>query len=70
MKILKSRYGGVGQLIQYQFAPCTLAMVPKDDDLYERALQERQYWLAGDDWQKAVYRHKTGDQSLEFKIDG
>jgi hypothetical protein len=66
MKILKSRDGGVGQLVQYQFAPLTLAIVPKDDALYERALRERQYWLAGDDWNKAVYRYKTGDNSLEF----
>jgi len=66
MKILKSRDGGVGQLVQYQFAPLTLAIVPKDDVLYERALRERQYWLAGDDWKKAVYRYKTGDNSLEF----
>lgn len=64
MKILKSRDGGVGSLVQYQFAPLTLAIVPKDDPLYERALRERQYWLAGDDWQKAVYRYKTGDNSL------
>jgi len=66
MKILKSRDGGVGQLVQYQFAPLTLAIVPKDDNLYERALRERQYWLAGDDWKRAVYRYKTGDESLEF----
>jgi hypothetical protein len=67
MKILKSRDGGVGQLIQYQFAPLTLAIVPKDDVLYERALKERQFWLAGDDWKKAVYRHKTGDMKVDFK---
>ena len=69
MKILKSRDGGVGQLIQYQFAPLTLAIVPRDDVLYERALRERQYWLAGDDWKKAVDRYITGDESLEFVVD-
>ena len=64
MQILKSRDGGVGTLIQYQFAPLTLAIVPKDDDLYERALREKQYWLAGVDWKKAVYMHQTGDERL------
>lgn len=65
MQILKSRDGGVGTMIQYQFAPLTLAIVPKDDpDYFERALRERQYWLAGVDWEKAVYMHATGDERL------
>jgi hypothetical protein len=60
-RIKKSRQGGVGALAKYQFAPLTLAMVPTDDPLYERALMERQYALAGDDWKTAVQRHLTGN---------
>lgn len=63
-KILKSRNGGVGTFIPYQFAPLTLAMVPLDDPLYERALQERMYASAGDNWKQAVTRHKTGSMRL------
>jgi 5S rRNA maturation endonuclease (ribonuclease M5)/archaellum biogenesis ATPase FlaH len=66
MQILKSRDGGVGTLVQYQFAPLTLAIVPKDDpEYFERAMRERQYWLAGVDWKRAVYMHATGDERLD-----
>lgn len=70
MKILKSRDGGVGKQMRLQMAPLTLAIVPINDDLYERALAERQYKLAGDDWKQAVYRHKTGDKSVQVGIEG
>lgn len=63
-KIKKSRNGGVNTLAKYQFAPLTLAMVPIDDPLYERAIIERQYAYAGDNWQQAVERHKTGELSI------
>ena len=63
-RIKKSRQGGVNALAKYQFCPLTLAMVPVDDILYERALAERQYALAGDDWKKAVERHLTGNMDL------
>jgi uncharacterized protein YlzI (FlbEa/FlbD family) len=63
-RIKKSRQGGVNALAKYQFCPLTLAMVPVDDILYERALAERQYALAGDDWKKAVERHLTGNMDV------
>ena len=66
-RIIKSRNGGVGQLIKYQFAPLTLAMIPFSDPLYERALQERLYASAGDDWKAAVVRHKTGNMALDWE---
>ena len=58
-RIRKSRQGGVGASARYQFAPLTLAMCPIDDVLYERALDERQYAMAGDSWKEAVLRHKN-----------
>ncbi|NBR22246.1 MAG: hypothetical protein EBU08_00345 [Micrococcales bacterium] len=64
LKVQKSRDGAVGSLAQLQFAPLTLGIVPRGDPLYERAIRERQYWIAGDSWEKAVYRHRTGDESL------
>ncbi len=63
-RLKKSRQGGVGALAKYQFAPLTLAMVPTDDVLYERALAERQYALGGDDWKKAAQRHLTGNMEV------
>ena len=64
MKVLKSRDGGVNKLVRFQFAPLTLAIVPLTDALYERALKERSYAMAGDTWKQAVYRHKTGDENI------
>ena len=64
LKVQKSRDGAVGSLAQLQFAPLTLGIVTRGDPLYERAIRERQYWIAGDSWEKAVYRHRTGDESL------
>lgn len=66
MKILKSRDGGVNTKFALQFAPLTLAVVPKSDSLYGRALRELDYVHAGDDWKKAVYRHQTGDESVNY----
>ena len=66
MQILKSRDGGVGTRIGFQFAPLSLAIIPRDDDLYERALREKQYWMAGDDYKTAIYRHLTGDERVNW----
>jgi archaellum biogenesis ATPase FlaH len=64
MKVQKSRDGGVGAQFKFQYAPLTLAIVPYGDTFYPRAVQERDFWIAGDDWKQAVYRHKTGDMSI------
>jgi len=66
LKILKSRDGGVNTKVILQFAPLTLAVIPKSDPLYGRALKEVQYGMAGDDWRVAVYRHMTGDNRLDL----
>ena len=63
-EILKSRNGGVGQETRYQFCPLTLAMIPYKDELYDRAIRERSYALAGDTWKEAVERHRTNSTEL------
>lgn len=66
MKILKSRDGGGNVKARFQFAPLTLAVVPMSDPLYPRALREMQYLQAGADWERAVYMHRTGDESVKL----
>ena len=56
-RILKSRQGGLMSLMQYQMAPLTLALVPSDDELYDRAVKERSYALQGLNWKEAVQLH-------------
>lgn len=63
-EIVKTRQGGFGTLVKYIYAPLTYAIIPASDPLYARALQERQYALAGDDWKKAAERHLTGSMEL------
>jgi replicative DNA helicase len=66
LKMGKSRDGGTNTLAVFQHAPLTLAIVPKDDALYERALRERQYWIAGYNWKDAVNAYITGDESVKW----
>lgn len=67
LRMPKARDSGVGTLVQFQFAPLTLAIVPKDDaEFYPRAVRERQYWIAGYDWKQAVNAYLTGDESVEY----
>lgn len=65
MKILKSRHGGRGQVIPFQFAPLTLAMVPAQDPLASLAKAELEYAgpMYRDDWEKAIERHRTGNKT-------
>ncbi len=69
MTILKSRDGGINGKVIFQFAPLTLALVPRSDPLVERAIKEKQYAWAGDTWRQAVERHKTGDKSVSLSTE-
>jgi len=60
LKILKSRHGGKGTEIEYQFAPLTLAMVPITSMAHREARHELEYQLRKDSWEQALWRHKTG----------
>jgi archaellum biogenesis ATPase FlaH len=57
LKMPKARDSGVNTMCVLQSAPLTLAIVPKGDPLYDRALKERQYWINGMDWKDAVAMH-------------
>lgn len=61
MRIAKSRHGGKGALLDMQFAPISLVMVPENDPLAAQARREFR-WRAEhrDTWDRAVYRHVTG----------
>lgn len=66
LKIAKSRDGGVNTLATMQFCPLTLAVIPKSDPLYPRAMREVAYAIAGDDWQTAINRYVTGDETVRL----
>jgi hypothetical protein len=68
MRLGKSRHGGKGALIDYQFGPLSLVMVPVGEP--ENAMRARQElswkYRFRDDWERAVYRHRTGyDRHIE-----
>lgn len=62
MKILKSRHGSRGLLMNFYWAPLSLCMVPAGDPRVHFARDEMLYAGKGyrDDWQTAQWRHKTG----------
>jgi hypothetical protein len=61
LRIGKSRHGGRGVLLDMQFAPVSLVMVPEGHPECAMARREiawkREY---RDNWDKVVYRHRTG----------
>jgi len=64
MRIGKSRHGGAGHLLQFRFAPQTLVLVPKSTPEAVMALHELKWPIEKRyGWQKALYRHRTGQAS-------
>lgn len=63
MRVGKSRHGGRGTKLSLQFAPLTLALVPVGDKLQQRARDELGYEQRRDDWEQAIWRHRTGIQT-------
>jgi replicative DNA helicase len=66
LKMPKARDSGVNTMCVLQSAPLTLAIVPKGDPLYDRALKERQYWINGMDWKDAVLMHMKDDGQVQL----
>lgn len=62
MRIGKSRHGGRGTKVVFQFAPISLALVPVGEPkTAQRARDELEFErLWHDKWEQAVYRHRTG----------
>jgi hypothetical protein len=63
LRIAKSRHGGKGQLLEYQFAPISLAMVPRGDELTARARKELEWKRRyHDNFAQAKFRHVYGTE--------
>lgn len=63
MRIAKSRHGGKGTLLNMQWAPMSLTMVPEGDQFAHVARREfnwRQQYH--DNWERIAYRHRTGHE--------
>lgn len=63
-QIIKSKNGGSGAIARYHFTPLTLAMVPYDDPLYDLAVKERQWAVAGDSLADVIERRLTGNINI------
>ena len=63
-QIIKSKNGGTGAISKYHFSPLTLALVPYDDPLFDAAIRERSYALAGFTWKEATQKRIDGDLSI------
>jgi replicative DNA helicase len=60
LKIGKSRQGGKGAQLGFQFAPLSLVLVPDTDTQYlVRARDELRYRAINDTWETAVARHRN-----------
>lgn len=63
LRIAKSRHGGRGQKIMFQWAPISLALVPHGSGETEHltmARNELEFEQNRDNWEQAIYRHQTG----------
>lgn len=56
-RLAKTRSGGRGTLIRYQFAPLSMAYVPHEDPMFVAAKAELAYEMEGISWQEAQQRH-------------
>lgn len=67
LKIGKTRSGGKGSLIKFQFAPVSLAIVPNTDRLATMAKRERQF--TNENYRQLIYRHRTGVYAGEVDLE-
>lgn len=75
MKIGKSRHGGRGIKVAYQFAPLSLTLVPLHNATNPKDLNRARSELVyegefRDKWEQAVYRHRTGFQGTINRVPG
>jgi archaellum biogenesis ATPase FlaH len=71
-RLSKSRHGGVGTKLSYQFAPLTLAMVPFEDQLYSRAKREFEDRVGEDKWAVAHQQtpiRKTWQEAVDIHAE-
>lgn len=60
MRLGKSRHGGRGQMVDLQFAPLTLALLPYGDPLQQYAINEMAMDAQHESWEDAVFKHRMG----------
>jgi KaiC/GvpD/RAD55 family RecA-like ATPase len=64
LRIGKSRHGGKGTLVKFQFAPFSLALAPSSEDIAQLARNELLFKGRGDNYKQVVYRHRSGEMDL------
>lgn len=73
LRIGKSRHGGRGQKVIFQWAPLSLTLVPHSDgavgDHLTMARNELAFDAQRDNWAQAVYRHITGMTKGQLPLD-
>lgn len=68
LKIMKSRHGGVNTQASLQFATQCLAMVPMEEPHYvKQAVRELDFVVNGDNFDRVMYRHATGDTNFPMR---
>jgi hypothetical protein len=66
IRLSKSRHGGVGHLFRFRLAPLSLVLIPEHEADVELAKNEISYSLIGDDFETALWRHRTGVTSHDL----
>lgn len=66
VRLVKSRHGGKGHLFRFRLAPISLTMVAEHESEVERAKMEVGWNLLGDDFDTALWRHRTGIVSQDL----
>jgi hypothetical protein len=66
IRLSKSRHGGVGHLWRFRLAPLSLVLIPEHEAQVELAKREIGYSLIGDDFNTALWRHRTGVTSTDL----
>lgn len=67
IKLGKTRSGGKGNVIKFQFAPVSLAIVPLYDPMAKFAKRERQF--TNENFRQLIYRHRTGVYAGEVDLE-
>lgn len=73
LKIGKSRHGGRGTKIAFQFGPSTLTLVPQGDTRADLCRQELKYESFCEPWERTILRHRgllpVGDHASSGDFD-
>lgn len=70
-RIAKTRSGGKMQVVRFQFAPMSFALVPWEDSENRRLAREEFGYMQEKncDWRTAIWRHRTGLKTAQLPTD-